>query len=250
MGGLAHFLEEEGVPTTLISLVREHTEIMRPPRALWVPFEFGRPIGAPNNPEFQSRVVMAALTLFEAENGPILEDFPEDAPVHGDQTEAWACPISFPGIDDDASDQEKLAEAFKNEINQLRSWYDLGLKKRGRSTVGVSGIALDDLAGFISSFLNDEPPENLNPELSLPEALNLATDDLKAFYTEAVTAQPGQISATGDELSDWFWNETAAARLLFAVREVCSESENRLLKIVGSALIVPSEQIRRKWQGN
>ncbi len=250
MGGLAYFLEEEGLATTLISLVREHTEAMKPPRALWVPFEFGRPIGVPNDPEFQSRVVLAALTLVEAESGPILEDFPEDAPVHGDQTEAWACPISFPRIDDDASDREKLVEAFENEMNQLRSWYDLGLKERGRTTVGVSGIELDQLDKFISAFLNDEPPENPNPELTLPLALNLATDDLKAFYTEAVTAQPGQMSATSDELSDWFWSETAAARLLFAVREACSESENRLLKIVGGALIVPLAQLRHQRRGN
>jgi hypothetical protein len=192
---------------------------------------------------------MAALALFEAESGPILEDFPEDAPVHGDQMEAWACPISFPRIDDDASDREKLVETFEDEMNQLRSWYDLGIKERGRTTVGVSGIALDELAGFISSFLNDEPPENPNPELTLPLALNLATDDLKAFYTEAVTAQPGQTSASSDELSDWFWNETAASKLLFAVREALAESENRLLKIVGSAFIVPSEQLRRRRRG-
>ena len=250
MGGLAYFLEKEGLATTLISLVREHTEAMKPPRALWVPFEFGRPIGAPNDPEFQSRVIMAALTLFEAESGPILEDFPENAPVRGDQMEAWACPISFPRIDDDAGDREKLVETFGNEIRQLRSWYDLGLQEKGHTIVGVSGIELDQLGKFISGFLNDEPPENPNPELTLPLALKLATDDLKTFYTEAVTAQPGQASATSDELSDWFWSETAAAKLLFAVSEACSESENRLLKIVGSGLIVPSEQLRRRQRGN
>ena len=108
MGGLAYFLEDEGLATVLISLVREHTEAMRPPRALWVPFEFGRPLGPPNDPEFQSRVVMAALSLLEAENGPVLEDFPEDAPVHGKRTEAWACPVSFDQVDDDTSDRERL----------------------------------------------------------------------------------------------------------------------------------------------
>ncbi len=63
VGGLAHFFEEEGVPTTQISLVRLHTERINPPRALWVPFELGRPLGIPDDPTFQKRVLLAALKL-------------------------------------------------------------------------------------------------------------------------------------------------------------------------------------------
>ena len=63
MGALGHFLEEEGVPTTQISLVREHTAAMNPPRALWVPFILGRPFGVPNDPAFQRRVLLAVLGL-------------------------------------------------------------------------------------------------------------------------------------------------------------------------------------------
>src|SRR4029450_2003444 len=38
-------LEPQGPPTAAISLVREHPEVPRPPRALWVTFELGRPLG-------------------------------------------------------------------------------------------------------------------------------------------------------------------------------------------------------------
>ena len=72
MGGLAHFLEDEGLATTHISLVRPQTENTRPPRALWVPFELGRPMGAPNEPEFQTRVLRAALALLERVDGPVV----------------------------------------------------------------------------------------------------------------------------------------------------------------------------------
>ena len=34
MGGLAHTLEDEGIATTQISLIRLHTEKIKPPRAL------------------------------------------------------------------------------------------------------------------------------------------------------------------------------------------------------------------------
>ena len=61
MGGLAHYLEDEGVATTQISLIREHSEAMKPPRALWVPFELGRPLGAPSDAAFQRRVQRRAI---------------------------------------------------------------------------------------------------------------------------------------------------------------------------------------------
>mgnify|MGYP005853247089 FL=1 len=99
MGALAHYLEGDGIATTQISLIREHTEIIRPPRALWVPFELGRPLGAPDDPKFQRRVLLAALELFDSVEGPLLVDFPDDAPgasVESDQTvEGWACPVGF-----------------------------------------------------------------------------------------------------------------------------------------------------------
>ncbi|MBW2613512.1 MAG: hypothetical protein JRE12_14305, partial [Deltaproteobacteria bacterium] len=55
----------------------------------------GRPLGAPNDAPFQERVLMAALKLLEAPKGPVLEDFPEEAPVSNDTVVALACPVDF-----------------------------------------------------------------------------------------------------------------------------------------------------------
>ena len=64
--------------------MRENTERMQLPRFLWVPFELGRPFGAPNEPDFQRRVLRAALALLERDDGPvILEDFPDEASLSG-----------------------------------------------------------------------------------------------------------------------------------------------------------------------
>lgn len=99
MGALGHYLEEKGIPTTQISLIAEHTQHIQPPRALWVPFELGRPLGPPDHPQFQTRVALAALHLLEAQQGPILESFPDEAP-RAEQDEAehptWACPLPTP----------------------------------------------------------------------------------------------------------------------------------------------------------
>jgi hypothetical protein len=49
VSALGHYLEEEGIPTVAISLIRPQTEKTKPPRALWVPFELGRPFGPPSD---------------------------------------------------------------------------------------------------------------------------------------------------------------------------------------------------------
>ena len=67
MSALGHYIEEEGIATVAIALVRPQAERTRPPRALWVPFELGRPFGPPNDPAFQKQVILAALRLLEVQ---------------------------------------------------------------------------------------------------------------------------------------------------------------------------------------
>ena len=99
MSALGHYLEEEGVPTVAISLIRPQTENTKPPRALWVPFELGRPFGPPSDAAFQKRVILAALRLLERERGPvIIEDFPEDDPRERPDP-AWRPPFAKPDLD-------------------------------------------------------------------------------------------------------------------------------------------------------
>jgi hypothetical protein len=95
VSALAHYLEDEGIPTVTISLIRPQTENTKPPRALWVPFELGRPFGPPNDPAFQKRVILAALQLLDRESGPvIIEDFPDDDP-RAQPDPAWHPPVSL-----------------------------------------------------------------------------------------------------------------------------------------------------------
>jgi hypothetical protein len=68
-------IERAGVATVSISLLREVSEAIRPPRALFVPFPMGYPLGEPNNRELQHRVISAALALLERDDVPVLEEF-------------------------------------------------------------------------------------------------------------------------------------------------------------------------------
>ena len=68
--------ERRGIATVSLQLLRLVAEAVRPPRALWLPFPLGYPLGAPRNPEIQRGVLLQALALL-AESGPppVLRDF-------------------------------------------------------------------------------------------------------------------------------------------------------------------------------
>jgi hypothetical protein len=109
VGALGYYLELAGIATTQISLIREHTAAINPPRALWVPFMLGRPLGVPNDAAFQERVLLAVLRLLEATVGPVLADYPEDAPSSSsDDAAGQVCPVSFGG----AADENDIGALF------------------------------------------------------------------------------------------------------------------------------------------
>ncbi|OFV86576.1 MAG: hypothetical protein A3J75_08815 [Acidobacteria bacterium RBG_16_68_9] len=70
-------LERQGIATVVIQLLREVAERVRPPRALYVPFRHGYPLGAPNDPAAQHAVLDAALRLLESPDStpPLLVEF-------------------------------------------------------------------------------------------------------------------------------------------------------------------------------
>ena len=79
VGLIAAGLEERGISTVVVQLLREVAEKVGPPRALWVPFPQGFPLAAPNDPARQHAVIEAALRLLEDESlePPALVDYSE-----------------------------------------------------------------------------------------------------------------------------------------------------------------------------
>jgi len=68
-------IERAGITTVSISLLHEVTDVLRPPRALFVPYRLGFPLGEPNNPALQHRIIAAALSLLARNDVPVIEDF-------------------------------------------------------------------------------------------------------------------------------------------------------------------------------
>ena len=68
-------LERAGITTVSVSLLREVSSVINPPRTLFVPFPMGFPLGEPNNAELQHRVIAAALALLPRSEVPVLAEF-------------------------------------------------------------------------------------------------------------------------------------------------------------------------------
>src|ERR1700691_3950760 len=116
-GALAHVLEHEGLATVQLSSIRGHTERIKPPRALYCEFPFGRPLGKPNDAAFQRSVIMAAFKLLERPAGPVLEDFPERVPDGSETPLTCSLPPSFnaemPSVIDEA---RGLRSAYERQL--------------------------------------------------------------------------------------------------------------------------------------
>jgi hypothetical protein len=78
VGLFAAELERQGISTVAIQLLRDVAVRVRPPRALFVPFRHGYPLGAPDEPGRQTAVLEAALKMLEDPNlkPPALLVFP------------------------------------------------------------------------------------------------------------------------------------------------------------------------------
>ena len=71
----------------------------------------------------------------------------------------------------------------------------------------------------------------------MADNLRWSAEDLKAFYYEAATAQPGL--ASENRLESWFWEESTAGELLKALRARCLADGDGAVREVGEFMLVP-----------
>jgi hypothetical protein len=222
---LAHELEERGFSTVTLASVRAQAEKTRPPRALWTPSVLGRPVGEPDDPAFQLRIIRSALGLLERTDGPvILEDFPDDPPGWIDNA-AWIAPPTVP------------TSGFEAELTTMLPLWQAAQTRFGRTSMGLSFQPPEVWPACTHAFLNGQLP--VVPELDTPAlTLRFLCDDIKALYGEAAQAVGPAPSAM--QVDTWFWRKTAAGAMLQALRLVALASSNSALKTVGGRFFVPA----------
>lgn len=204
-GALAHVLEQQGLATVQLSSVRGHTERIKPPRALYCEFPFGRPLGKPNDASFQRGVLLAAFDLLKRPSGPVLEDFPEKI---ADGTEAPLSCALPPRMD--AAESPAVDEA-----RALRSAYERQRKRSGRTSVGLTGDA-DAIPSLLAAFSRILDGASLE-ELGIPADPHRVALDIRAYYEEAALALADHVPAARAAES-WFFQRTEAGQLLRAVQ--------------------------------
>lgn len=231
----------------LIGLVPQHVEKIRPPRALLVPFELGRPLGEPGRPDAQADVLKAAMDLLDQSGPPprvqLLPATNAESSGGGEDSEVWSCPVSFPEAVDSG-----LAARVSQEVDLLMPWFDKARAERQHTVTGVSGLSPEDAAAWLGSLLGAESVEAPVDAESAAMTFKLAVEDMKAFYLEAATAQPGGSSTA---LAQWLWQQTALGELLFELREKFKDYEaDPQLRIYALATTVPGVEVQRREQAN
>jgi hypothetical protein len=237
VSALAHYLEEDDIACVAIALIRPQAENTRPPRALWVPFELGRPIGPPSDAAFQKRVILAALGFLEAkEHASLIVDFPDDDPREAPDPK-WRPPVSSAAAPEGPAE---IAEAVEAELRALAPAYAASCTARERSTIGLSGLPPAACGEYLAAWLRGERPASPVADMSSALALRFAIDDLKAFALEA--ALPAGSKPSSKQLGDWLWNDTALGAALQVLRHKCLAGDDERLKAV-AAFFVPALRV-------
>jgi D-proline reductase (dithiol) PrdB len=75
VGLIQRAIEAEGIPTVGISILKEVTQKVRPPRSVFLRYPFGHPLGEAFNVAQQRTILLDALRALEtiAEPGTIVE---------------------------------------------------------------------------------------------------------------------------------------------------------------------------------
>ena len=239
MSALGHYLEEEGIASVAIALVRPQAENTRPPRALWVPFELGRPIGPPSDTAFQKRVILAALGLLEAKKqASLIVDFPDDDPREAPDP-SWKPPVGthpHPNPPPSEGEGARSAAALDAEMRALAPLYAQSCTERARSTVGLSGLPPAEFGAYVAAWLRGESPSSPVADMSPLLALRFAIDDLKAYTLEAAIA--GHARPSSQQLGDWLWNQSATGAAIRALRERLMAGDERQQAV--AAFFVPA----------
>jgi hypothetical protein len=219
---VARTLEEAGIVTTSVSLIREHTEKLKPPRALWVPFPFGLPLGHVVGVAEQRAVLDALLALLDESDGPVLRDFGGDLAPGETGTAIQASGVEPVAVTPDLAD----------EVTTMRRYWEQWSDRAGRTAVGVSGVAPVKFRGvvrFLEAYVNKETrdlPER--GDTALPLFVRYCVDDLRALYLEArLVMKPAEAPA---DTQRWLWGETALGSFLRTLRDVMNASDDELTR--------------------
>lgn len=205
MGTLASVLEHAGFATVALSSIRGQIETTSPPRALHCEFPLGRPLGKPNDADFQREVLIAAFSLLEEPDGPVLVDYPIS--IEDDADAPLSCPIP----PSDTSDRNPTAA---EALGLLPAWRRTQ-ETYGRSTVGkvITAEQVPDMLDLFTRITDGESWE----DIGFPGDPTKIAADIKNFYEEAAISL-SNLPPSARSAESWFVTETLGGQTIQTAR--------------------------------
>ncbi len=212
MGTLASVLEKAGFATVALSSIRGQIETTTPPRALHCNFPLGRPLGKPNEPEFQRKVITAAFSLLAEPVGPVLVDYPIS--IQDDADTPLSCPIP-------PADTSGRNPAAAEALGLHPAWRRTQ-ETYGRSTVGkvITAEQVPDMLDLFTRIAEGEPWE----DVGFPGDPTKIAADIKNFYEEAAISL-ADTPPSARSAESWFVTETLGGQLIQTARIKMKEAD-------------------------
>jgi hypothetical protein len=217
---LSRIFEAAGTSTVAISLVREHTVAVKPPRAVFVPFPLGLPLGHPGAAGEQRAVLDLAFSTLAAPAGPVLVEYPDTASdEHGSPYQA-----SDVTLDDRARELD-----LATEVARLLPAWEAHRAATGRTAIGLCGVPpqrFRDVVRFLEAYLCDTGSDSPDRPggVDLPTYVRWCVEDVRVFYIEArLQSHP---SETSDERALWLLGGTALGAFLRELKAAMESSDD------------------------
>jgi hypothetical protein len=208
VGVLARIFEEAGIATVGLSLVRRQAENIKAPRFLHCEFPLGRPLGHPDDPDFQKDVMRRAFALLERNDVPVLVDHPET--IIDEADEAASCvlpPRHDPDLHPAVDELLALRPAYRRQVEAAQ----------GRTAVGRVAAA-DALEQLVVKFVAIGDGATLSHVDWDPDSVRAASQDLRAYYEEAAIALSDHVLAAR-QAETWFYAHTEVGAVIRGAAE-------------------------------
>jgi len=211
--------------TVALSLVREHTEKVKPPRALYVPFPLGLPVGHPGNVVEQQAVLDLAFSTLDAPSGPVLLEYSD-----GDAAQEAGSPLQASQVQ--LTDEARAAD-LATEVTLMRRYWEQRQATTGRTGVGLSRIAPQRFRGVVRFFeaYVDDPSADMDErpaDMPVPAFIRNCVEDLRVMYAEArMQTHPAESS---EDRQRWLLGSTALGHMIRRLQGVMDASDDAKTK--------------------
>lgn len=235
MSVLAHILERQGLATTLVALVHHHAQGQKPPRALWVPYWYGRTFGAPDNQELQMRVLRGALDLLDRPAGPVLESFDVEPPATADP-DGWVPPMNLEAVDESISNAD-LADRLERDVATLVPLHQDAVRADGWALVGLSGRTLSQMSAIFASYLRQGPSDDI-PKRERAHVIKYGSQDLTDAFGQTAVHLGGDAPFA---IRRWYWTRSSFGLTMRRLAELLPGDQDAKTRLIAQGLFVLRE---------